>query len=287
MNYKILTTMFRNRKSSWRQHSAFTLIELLVVVAIIAILGAMLLPALGGAKSRAQMATDLNNLRQILLAFHLYASDNNDFLPGVCGYNAGWPNGDMSRGWVCGAPGYCNNIAPNGTKTTYDLWYPKEVKSFRGLNSNGSPMTRANAAQLSPYLKNEKVMRCPADVPNATMFKRGQYITSYIVNCLYGGGAALMPGYQSMKLSRWNGGDIMMWENDENEVYLPSTQYAFWGDCCDYPSDGCSARHGRGCIVGNFDGTAERLDLKYFYIMANSGGRNRLWCNPLTVNGHY
>jgi prepilin-type N-terminal cleavage/methylation domain-containing protein len=43
MNYKIVTTMFCNRKGSWRQHSAFTLIELLVVIAIIAILPRYLL----------------------------------------------------------------------------------------------------------------------------------------------------------------------------------------------------------------------------------------------------
>lgn len=63
------------------QKRAFTLIELLVVIAIIAILAAMLLPALARAKERAIRAQDTSNMHQFGIAFFIYAGDNKDKLP--------------------------------------------------------------------------------------------------------------------------------------------------------------------------------------------------------------
>jgi len=112
----------------------FTLIELLVVIAIIAILAALLLPALSKAKAHALAIQCMNNTRQLAVAWKLYTDDSIGFFP---------PNEDGAGNvsWVYGNLDY--KASPDDTNLLY--------------------LTSPQFAKLGPYTKSPGIYKCPAD----------------------------------------------------------------------------------------------------------------------------
>jgi type II secretory pathway pseudopilin PulG len=127
---------FESRQSQAREGRvrAFTVTELLVVICVLGLLTALLFPALGKTRQKAQGMQCMNNCKQLILAFHLYAADHNDWLP---------PNpedGHSAVGWVKG-----------------DMTRPLEA-------TNRQFLTDPRYAKLAPYEGGTaNVYRCPAD----------------------------------------------------------------------------------------------------------------------------
>jgi prepilin-type N-terminal cleavage/methylation domain-containing protein/prepilin-type processing-associated H-X9-DG protein len=141
-----------------QQQPGFTLVELLVVIAIIAILAALLLPALGRAKEKAQTTVCVNNLKELSACLHLYSVDNSDYLvPNNSVINwIGQTNIDFDASWWVGDARHDATTTnfPEGLLYPYNTspatyHCPADKSTIEDFNGNKLPQLRTRSYNLS------------------------------------------------------------------------------------------------------------------------------------------
>lgn len=234
----------RNQLPCWRPRhgptcgklhaaSAFTLVEVLVVIAIIAMLAALLLPSLSAAKGKSTLAACRNNLKQLVTGVHMYATENDGYLPD------NRPKPENTNSWVEG-----------------DMTLPQDA-------TNQLPIVQGG---LFPYASAVPTYRCPADPSRVGGSVR---LRSYSMNGWMGSrrmeSATREPRYRSFvrDTELALAGAATIWvQMDEHEVTINDGWFEVTMDDSRPFASFPAMRHQRGYCLNFADGHAELYKLR-------------------------
>jgi prepilin-type N-terminal cleavage/methylation domain-containing protein len=265
--YQIMNQTYCSKLQLRNRLNGFTLIELLVVIAIIAILAAMLLPALARAKETSLKSQCVNNQKELAYGMHMYLTDNRDTMA--------WPDwGAAAGGWLFGATLPVPDLPPG----------------------SGVPQADWTGGSWWPYTGNTKSYFCPKDIQDPNFSQRDNQLCSYTQNgsvC----GFVNSPTPTAKTTQIWSTSCYIFWEPDTT-LSTGSGEFEF-NDGANYPGmTPTGSQEGIGMLHDKTGGNITRMDsgvefITYKTFVADgyltleaAGGKNQMWWSPFSATGH-